>query len=189
VGWYHTGPRLRESDLDVQELMTNYCAHPILVVCEVEVCTFNFLSYLQAQAFPKLMFLCFNRQRLLTFFQGDITLSNHLCYICYDTASPDDCVLVVLSHDKATIIQMMMDQGTLKLVWTQEACVCLLYCHVVYSACLCELGQHVNKCNKGEIRLRCCWWLQPKDMGLPTTAYYAKDQIREVSYSFIRNAV
>eukprot|EP00884_Botryococcus_braunii_P014364 jgi/Botrbrau1/22929/Bobra.0030s0007.1 len=36
VGWYHTGPRLRESDLDIQELMTTYCAHPILVVCEVE---------------------------------------------------------------------------------------------------------------------------------------------------------
>lgn len=37
VGWYHTGPRLRESDLDIQELMSNYCPNPILVVCEVEV--------------------------------------------------------------------------------------------------------------------------------------------------------
>jgi proteasome lid subunit RPN8/RPN11 len=40
VGWYHTGPRLREADLDIHELMTNYVNNPVLVVSEVEVsCT------------------------------------------------------------------------------------------------------------------------------------------------------
>jgi proteasome lid subunit RPN8/RPN11 len=37
VGWYHTGPRLREADLDIHELMTNYVNNPVLVVSEVEV--------------------------------------------------------------------------------------------------------------------------------------------------------
>lgn len=36
IGWYHTGPRLREADLDITQLMSNYCAQPILVICEVE---------------------------------------------------------------------------------------------------------------------------------------------------------
>jgi len=35
VGWYSTGPRLKEADLDVQRLMAGYCANPALVVCEV----------------------------------------------------------------------------------------------------------------------------------------------------------
>jgi JAB1/Mov34/MPN/PAD-1 ubiquitin protease len=37
LGWYHTGPRLREADLDIHNLMTRYCETPILVICEVEV--------------------------------------------------------------------------------------------------------------------------------------------------------
>lgn len=37
VGWYHTGPRLRQSDLDITELMARYCDHPLLVICEVQV--------------------------------------------------------------------------------------------------------------------------------------------------------
>lgn len=37
VGWYSTGPRLREADLDITELMTNYCDTPLLVICEVQV--------------------------------------------------------------------------------------------------------------------------------------------------------
>lgn len=49
MGWYHTGPRLRESDLDIQELMTNYCAHPILVVCEVEVVSSDAISSIWAE--------------------------------------------------------------------------------------------------------------------------------------------
>lgn len=37
VGWYHTGPRIREADLDVSALMDSYCENPLLVICEVEV--------------------------------------------------------------------------------------------------------------------------------------------------------
>ena len=37
VGWYHTGPRIREADLDVSALLGSYCENPLLVICEVEV--------------------------------------------------------------------------------------------------------------------------------------------------------
>jgi hypothetical protein len=37
IGWYSTGPRLREADLSMHQLMTNYCSNPVLVICEVEV--------------------------------------------------------------------------------------------------------------------------------------------------------
>ena len=37
VGWYHTGPRLRQADLDITELMARYCDNPLLVICEVQV--------------------------------------------------------------------------------------------------------------------------------------------------------
>jgi ribosomal protein S14 len=37
VGWYHTGPRIREADLDISALLGNYCENPLLVICEVEV--------------------------------------------------------------------------------------------------------------------------------------------------------
>lgn len=37
IGWYSTGPRLREADLSIHQLMTNYCSQPILCICEVEV--------------------------------------------------------------------------------------------------------------------------------------------------------
>jgi len=36
VGWYSTGPRLRSSDLDINELIGNYCETPTLVICEVQ---------------------------------------------------------------------------------------------------------------------------------------------------------
>ena len=36
VGWYSTGPRLREADLDITDLMANYCETPLLVICEVQ---------------------------------------------------------------------------------------------------------------------------------------------------------
>jgi hypothetical protein len=39
IGWYSTGPRLREADLSIHQLMTNYCSNPVLVICEVEVST------------------------------------------------------------------------------------------------------------------------------------------------------
>ena len=37
IGWYSTGPRLREADLDINELMSNYVDTPLLVICEVQV--------------------------------------------------------------------------------------------------------------------------------------------------------
>lgn len=37
VGWYSTGPRLREADLAIHQLMSNYVSTPVLVICEVEV--------------------------------------------------------------------------------------------------------------------------------------------------------
>lgn len=37
IGWYHTGPRLRESDLDIHGLLGNYCSNPLLLICEVQV--------------------------------------------------------------------------------------------------------------------------------------------------------
>lgn len=37
VGWYSTGPRLREADLDITSLMSDYCETPLLVICEVQV--------------------------------------------------------------------------------------------------------------------------------------------------------
>lgn len=37
VGWYSTGPRLREADLDIHALISNYCADPVFVICEVQV--------------------------------------------------------------------------------------------------------------------------------------------------------
>lgn len=36
VGWYSSGPRLRSSDLDVNQLLGNYCDTPVLVICEVQ---------------------------------------------------------------------------------------------------------------------------------------------------------
>ena len=37
MGWYSTGPRLREADLDITALLGNYCDTPLLVICEVQV--------------------------------------------------------------------------------------------------------------------------------------------------------
>ena len=37
VGWYSTGPRLKEADLDINHLISKYCDNPVLVICEVEV--------------------------------------------------------------------------------------------------------------------------------------------------------
>lgn len=35
VGWYSTGPRLREADLDINAMLSNYTETPVLVICEV----------------------------------------------------------------------------------------------------------------------------------------------------------
>lgn len=34
VGWYSTGPKLRESDTEVNELMRQYCQNPVLVIID-----------------------------------------------------------------------------------------------------------------------------------------------------------
>ncbi|EGD77756.1 hypothetical protein PTSG_08845 [Salpingoeca rosetta] len=34
VGWYHTGPKLRPSDIKIQELLTRYVAHPVMVIID-----------------------------------------------------------------------------------------------------------------------------------------------------------
>lgn len=37
IGWYHTGPRLREGDLDIHSVLDKYCDGPcILAICEVQ---------------------------------------------------------------------------------------------------------------------------------------------------------
>lgn len=36
IGWYHTGPRLREADIDINQLMSRYCDNPLLIICEVQ---------------------------------------------------------------------------------------------------------------------------------------------------------
>ena len=40
VGWYSTGPKLKEADLDINSLMgkfTDGCPEPVMVICEVQV--------------------------------------------------------------------------------------------------------------------------------------------------------
>lgn len=34
VGWYHTGPKLRPSDMTIHELMHRYCAVPVLCIID-----------------------------------------------------------------------------------------------------------------------------------------------------------
>lgn len=36
VGWYSTGPKLREADLDIHDLITNYNPNPVLVIVDVQ---------------------------------------------------------------------------------------------------------------------------------------------------------
>lgn len=38
LGWYSTGPRLREADLDINDLMSQFCDDPVLVICDIQVC-------------------------------------------------------------------------------------------------------------------------------------------------------
>ena len=100
VGWYSTGPRLREADLDITDLMSNYCDMPLLVICEVQV------SIRQ----------CFDLQHV------------HIRQSCLCQAPPP---------------------GEYK--YSRRLLADSIPCDV-----------------------------QPKAMGLPTTAYYATDEIREV---------
>ncbi|KAE8728882.1 26S proteasome non-ATPase regulatory subunit 7-like protein B [Hibiscus syriacus] len=36
VGWYSTGPKLRENDLDIHRLFHNYAPNPVLVIIDVQ---------------------------------------------------------------------------------------------------------------------------------------------------------
>lgn len=36
IGWYHSGPKLRPSDLQINELFKKYTSHPVLVVIDVQ---------------------------------------------------------------------------------------------------------------------------------------------------------
>jgi 26S proteasome regulatory subunit N8 len=36
VGWYHSGPKLRSSDLEINELFKKYTASPVLVIINVK---------------------------------------------------------------------------------------------------------------------------------------------------------
>ncbi|KAL3159809.1 26S proteasome non-ATPase regulatory subunit 7 A [Trebouxia sp. C0009 RCD-2024] len=36
LGFYSTGPRLREADLDISDLLSNYAESPLLLICEVQ---------------------------------------------------------------------------------------------------------------------------------------------------------
>jgi len=35
IGWYHTGPRLRASDLEINELIKRYTPKPVMVIVDV----------------------------------------------------------------------------------------------------------------------------------------------------------
>ena len=35
VGFYSTGPKIREADLDIDELFRRFCPNPVLVICNV----------------------------------------------------------------------------------------------------------------------------------------------------------
>ena len=36
VGWYHSGPKLRSSDLQINELFKKYATHSVLVIIDVQ---------------------------------------------------------------------------------------------------------------------------------------------------------
>ena len=36
IGWYHSGPKLRASDLEINELFKRYAPHPLLVIIDVQ---------------------------------------------------------------------------------------------------------------------------------------------------------
>jgi proteasome lid subunit RPN8/RPN11 len=35
IGWYHTGPKLRASDLEINELFKGFIARPVMVIVDV----------------------------------------------------------------------------------------------------------------------------------------------------------
>jgi 26S proteasome regulatory subunit N8 len=36
IGWYHSGPKLRSSDLKINELFKRYTPNPVLVIIDVK---------------------------------------------------------------------------------------------------------------------------------------------------------
>lgn len=36
VGWYSTGPKIKESDMNINDLIGNYCTNPVLVIVDVQ---------------------------------------------------------------------------------------------------------------------------------------------------------
>lgn len=36
IGWYHSGPKLRSSDLEINELFKRYTPNPVLVIVDVK---------------------------------------------------------------------------------------------------------------------------------------------------------
>jgi len=36
IGWYHSGPKLRASDLEINELFKRYTPNPVLVIIDVQ---------------------------------------------------------------------------------------------------------------------------------------------------------
>ena len=36
VGWYHSGPKLRASDLEINEMFKGYTSSPVLVIIDVK---------------------------------------------------------------------------------------------------------------------------------------------------------
>lgn len=35
IGWYHTGPKLRASDLEINEVIKRYTSKPVMVIVDV----------------------------------------------------------------------------------------------------------------------------------------------------------
>eukprot|EP00035_Acanthoeca_spectabilis_P034874 m.31319 g.31319 ORF g.31319 m.31319 type:complete len:338 (+) comp6920_c0_seq1:33-1046(+) len=35
IGWYHTGPKLRKGDVNINEVLRRFCPHPLLVIIDV----------------------------------------------------------------------------------------------------------------------------------------------------------
>ncbi len=36
IGWYHSGPKLRPSDLEINEVIKRYTPNPVLVIVDVQ---------------------------------------------------------------------------------------------------------------------------------------------------------
>lgn len=39
IGWYSTGPKIKESDMNINSLIGNYCTNPVLVIIDVQTQT------------------------------------------------------------------------------------------------------------------------------------------------------